>query len=67
MLFRDDRFYRPDEVAKVLAIKTRTVYRKINDINDPLPACRPTGTALRIPGKQLNEYLERHKVNPLEE
>lgn len=66
-MFRDDKCYRPDEVAKVLSISTRSVYRKIQDVEDPLPAIRMSRGTLRIPGDKLNQYLERHQVDPLEE
>jgi excisionase family DNA binding protein len=65
LMFRDDRCYRPDEVAEKLNIDKSTVYRMINDVEDPLPAYR-LGTHLRIHGKELNAYLERRKVNTAE-
>jgi len=66
-LFSPSRCYRPDEIAHTLGLSTRTVYRLINDIEDPLPAYRPTGTVLRVHGHDLIAWLDRRKVNPLEE
>jgi len=66
-LFSSDRCYRPDEIAATLGLSTRTIYRLINDIEDPLPAYRPTGTVLRVHGHDLIAWISRRKVNPLEE
>lgn len=62
-----DRCYRPDEVAQILHVHVRTVYRHINDLDDPLPALRLSpGGPLRIPGLAANIWLATHRVNPLE-
>ncbi len=66
-LFDSGRSYRPDEIAKKLAIDICTVYRMIRDIDDPLPAYRPYGRALRVHGAEIVKYLERHKVKPEDE
>lgn len=63
-LFRSDRSYRPDEIAAKLSVDICTVYRMIRDINDPLPAFRPHGRALRVEGAELIRYLQRRKVQP---
>ena len=62
-----DRCYRPDEVAAKLHVNIRTIYRHVNDIDDPLPSIRlaPRGP-IRIPGSELNKWLERRRVNPLD-
>ena len=63
-----DRCYRPDEVAKKLNIHVRSVYRHIGDPLDPLPALRlHKGGPLRIPGPELNRWLDRRRVDPLNE
>jgi len=67
MLFNPDRCYRPDEIADILSVSKRTVYRMISDISDPLPAFRPNGKYLRVSGLELNNYLDKHKVIPEEE
>ncbi|MCD8479315.1 MAG: helix-turn-helix domain-containing protein [Candidatus Cloacimonetes bacterium] len=66
-LFRGDRSYRPDEIAEKLKVDICTVYRMIRDIDDPLPAFRPHGRALRVEGAELIRYLERRKVRPEDE
>lgn len=63
-LFRSDRSYRPDEIAQKLSVDVCTVYRMIRDIDDPLPAFRPHGRALRVEGSELIRYLQRRKVKP---
>jgi predicted site-specific integrase-resolvase len=64
-IFKDDRNYRPDEVASTLRVNRTTVYRWIKDILDPLPAFRTKDNGqLRCSGKDLNEYLLKHKVRP---
>ena len=60
-----DRYYRPDEIADVLSVARSTVYRMIRDIADPLPAYRINDKGpLRVHGKDINKYLESHKVRP---
>lgn len=66
-LFEEDRTYRPDEVAERIGAHISTVYRMINDIEDPLKAFRLRGRSLRINGADANAYFERRKVNPLDE
>jgi len=64
-IFSNDRNYRPDEVASTLRVSRNTVYRWIRDILDPLPAFRTKDNGqLRCAGKDLNEYLLKHKVRP---
>jgi predicted DNA-binding transcriptional regulator AlpA len=68
-LFRDDRSYRPDEVAEIWNMSIKSIYRMINDIDNPLPAFRPYGVGgcIRIKGNVLNKWTEKNQVNPLEE
>ena len=64
-MFNDDRCYRPDEIARILNIDRSTVYRLINEIGDPMPAYKLSGTgALRALGSDLNEWLKRRRVQP---
>lgn len=64
-IFKDDRNYRTDEIAEVLRVDRSSVYRWIRDIPDPLPAFRTKENGqLRCAGKDLNEYLLKHKVRP---
>ena len=64
-IFNNDRNYRPDEVASKLRVSRNTVYRWIRDILDPLPAFRTKENGqLRCSGKDLNLYLQKHKVRP---
>ncbi len=64
-IFSNDRNYRPDEVASTLRVSRNTVYRWIRDILDPLPAFRTKDNGqLRCTGKDLNNYLTKHKVRP---
>jgi len=61
----NDRYYRPDELAGILNVDRTTVYRMIRDVLDPLPAYRLTERGpLRVHGKDINAYLENHKVRP---
>lgn len=61
----NDRYYRPDEIADLLKVDRSTVYRMIRDIADPLPAYRINEKGpLRVQGKDINTYLESHKVRP---
>lgn len=67
-LFKDDRAYRPDEVAKILGIDIKTVYRRVKDLDNPFPCFRlKKHGPLRLPGNKMNKFLEDNKVNPLEE
>jgi hypothetical protein len=67
-IFNDERCYRPDEIADKLRADISTIYRLIKDIDDPLPAFRLKNNGqLRVHGKDLNQYLESHKVDPLNE
>ncbi len=62
-LFREDRGYSPVEIAERLPCGKKTVYRMINNVEDPLPAYRLNGM-LRVLGKDLNVYMENHRVEP---
>ncbi len=64
-IFKDERNYRTDEIAEILRVDRSTVYRWIRDILDPLPAFRTKENGqLRCSGKDLNDYLNKHKVRP---
>ena len=64
-IFKDERNYRTDEIAEILRVDRSTVYRWIRDILDPLPAIRTKENGqLRCSGKDLNDYLNKHKVRP---
>lgn len=67
-VFNESRCYTPVYVAEILNVDISTVYRLIRDIDDPLPAFRlKTNGQLRVHGKEINKYLEDHKVDPLNE
>lgn len=67
-VFNESRCYTPVNVAEILNVDISTVYRLIRDIDDPLPAFRlKTNGQLRVHGKEINKYLEDHKVDPLNE
>lgn len=63
------RWHTPTEVAEVLGVCVRSVYRWISAIDDPLPAHRTRNGhgILRVHGDDLNAYLDRNRVNPLDE
>jgi len=54
---------RPDEVAGVLRVSTRTVYRLVSE--GTLEACK-IRRSLRISGDSLEALLVRSKVDPEE-
>jgi len=62
-----NRSYRPDEVAKLLNISVRQVHRLVNEPLDPLPALKLSQGSrgrIRIPGKDLKEWMESRKMEP---
>ena len=61
-LFKDDRCYRPDEVAEKLAISKRTVYRYVDD--GLLRAVGLPG-ATRIRGSELNKFMDEKEKDPM--
>ncbi len=64
-LFKDDHAYPPNVIAARLGASRAKVYKMIGDINDPLPAFRLGGNgSLRVTGKDINNYLANHKVEP---
>ncbi len=66
--FDDKKFYSPTRIAEILAINKCTVYRMVNNIEDPLPAVRlKRNGQLRVNGKDLNEYMSSHEVDPVNE
>ena len=50
---------RVDEVAKILDVSVKTVYRLINHTENPLKASH-VGSQLRIKKADLEEYLEKN-------
>ncbi len=67
-VFNESRCYTPVGVAEILSVDISTIYRLIRDIDDPLPAFRLKNNGqLRVHGKEINKYLEDHKVDPLYE
>ncbi len=58
-------FLRPDEVATRLSIAKRTVYKLIDDPEDPI-TCFLIGTAHRIKSADLEKWLLNHKKKPWE-
>jgi len=64
-LFQEDRGYRPDEIAEKLNVDRSTIYRLIRKVLNPLPAYRTKEQGqLRCFGRDINQYLQRHKVQP---
>ncbi len=63
-IFKPDRVYRPDEVAALLKISKRTVYRLL-ECNETIKTVKVAGQ-LRIEGESLIEYLEKNQINYLE-
>lgn len=61
-MFREDRMYRPDEIAAIFMISRRTVYRLI-DAGEL--AATKMDNMLRISGAELNRYLRQHEHDPL--
>jgi excisionase family DNA binding protein len=66
-MFDDNRSYRPDEVADKMRVDARTIYRWIKRIERPLPAFRTPGGELRCIGKELNQFVELNRVDPVNE
>ena len=52
----DKQFYRPDEVATLLKVSVRTVYKLINRIEKPLP-CTKLNSIIRIPVIEYEQWL----------
>lgn len=61
--FRRKKLFRPDEVAQILNVNKRKVYRLVDE--NHLIAIRfgGPGSALRIPQKSLQSYIERSIIN----
>jgi len=51
-------YLRPDEVAQLLNISKRKVYRLANSVENPLPS-RMIGGELRISQKDLDRYIKK--------
>ena len=67
-VFDEKRCYRTDEIAVLLGTAISTVYRMIRNIEEPLRAFRlKTNGQLRVHGKDLNQYLIKHQVDPVNE
>lgn len=65
MTINPHRYYRPDEIATLLAINRSTIYRMMSSISNPLPSVRPTGKGpLRVLGRDLIRYLEYNRKKP---
>lgn len=50
-------YLRPDEVAEKLKISKKTVYKLINEIENPMPSVR-IGGQLRIKTVDLEKYVD---------
>jgi len=62
------QYYRPDEVCEILSINKTTFYRKVGDIENPLPAIRINkGGSLRVPIEDFQKWIEKNKVDPVNE
>ena len=48
---------RPDEVALLLKISKKKVYKLINNLENPLPS-KKIGNQIRIPQEALKRYLK---------
>ncbi len=59
-LFQPKRFYRPDEVAAILALSRRTVYRMIHD--GRLPGTKWGSGPWRIPRESLAALFPEDQV-----
>ncbi len=51
-------FYTPEEVARILRVSVRTVYRMIRSADGRLRARRPGGRSVRIYGADLAKLLD---------
>lgn len=63
----EGKCYRPDEVAKILSVSTRQIYRFVNDPTDPLEAyklCQTEKGKVRISGQSLKKWMEKRKIEP---
>lgn len=61
------RTYRPDEVAAILNVSKRQIYRWVNDPTDPLPAIKLSsgpGGHIRVKGNDLRDWMEKRKMEP---
>lgn len=57
--------YRPDEVAEILAVSIRQVYRFVDDPIDPLQAIKLSPGKkgkIRIPGKDLKNWIDKRQI-----
>jgi excisionase family DNA binding protein len=54
-LLPSKKFFRPDEVAQVLDLSRRTVYRMIHESR--LGAVKPSGGCWRVPRQALEDLL----------
>ena len=54
---------RVDEVAVKLNTSKNTIYRLINDIENPLPASKIRGQ-IRVRVEDLEQYIEKTKMTP---
>lgn len=67
--FNENRFYAVQQVAEIIGVHRNTVYKWVQDIDDPLPSHRfdKSKGRLKIHGSDLNEWLANKKVDPLNE
>ena len=58
-------YLRIEEVAEILQVDKRTIYRLLNEIDEKkrLTGVR-VGGQLRISRTHLNEYMERNELKP---
>jgi len=59
-LLRTKRLFRPDEVAQILALSRRTVYRMIRD--GRLPGIRGDSGPWRIPRETLERLVAGNQI-----
>lgn len=63
-IFKNDRCYSVKEIADKLGMSERSIYRLLADPTENVPSVR-IRNAKRVKGSDLNEYLEKHKEEPI--
>lgn len=61
--------YRPDEVAEILKVNIRTVYRYLNEPIGNIPSFKLNPTSkgnIRIPGAGLIDWIQERETRPWE-
>lgn len=64
-----NKCYRPDEVAKILSVSVRQIYRFVDDPTDPLGAIKLSNSKkgkIRIPGEDLKSWIDKRQIEPWE-